>query len=918
MSYQSEKQLEDMLILNLKDNHKYEFIQIKDQEGLELNFRNKLNSLNSEDLKGTNLSDKEFERVLIYVKGKSVFQSAKQLRSKFQLQRDDGSIIYMKLIDFESPSKNSYQISNQITMRGKYQNRYDVTILINGIPVVQIELKRRGLPLKDAFNQISRYDRHSYDGLFKYIQIFIISNGVETKYFSNSDKGFQYSLTFYWTDEKNNRINQLNDFSDVFLTQNHLMQMINTYTILNDTEKTVMVMRPYQVYAVKAVVKTATETANGGFIWHTTGSGKTMTSFKVSEILSKEPSIKKVIFLIDRNDLDSQTVEEFNKFEKNSVDITNNTSVLVKQMKDISVNLIVTTVQKMNNAIKKEKYKSIMEQYQDEKVIFVIDECHRSTFGSMHTEIRRFFKKAQFFGFTGTPRFKENKSQDGRTTEDVFGRCLHSYILKEAIFDNNVLGFSVEYIKTFDGQYDEEDGERVVSIDTEEVYNAPERISMVANHIVQCHDQKTMRRKYTAMFAVSEIPMLIEYYKEFKNIKHDLKIAAIYSFQANEEIETKDEHSREALDDIIKDYNNMFGTSFNTETFGAYQNDVSKRVKKGEIDLLIVVRMFLTGFDSKSLNTLYVDKSLKWHDLLQSFSRTNRVFDPTKKWGNIVCYRNLKPETDAAIKLFSNSDNTDCVLQESFDAYLQKFKSYLNDMHQVVTEPEDIDKLYSEEDQKKFVVAFKNMAQTLLALGTFVEFEFTEEMLGINEQTYEDFKSRYLTIRENVSQSQKQGKTSILDDIDFAIEIVQTDRINVSYIMNLLRNIEREDKKQQQRDIKHILGEIGRSDNPQLKKKADLIRNFLEKEFANLDFNTPIDEAFGDYEEKIRNEEIKEFAEKENIEIDFLKDLISQFEFTGIIDKGYITSQIKKPFLEKRTIAGKIIDFIKENVFKYQ
>lgn len=918
MSYQSEKQLEDMLILNLKDNHKYEFIQIKDQEGLELNFRNKLNSLNSEDLKGTNLSDKEFERVLIYVKGKSVFQSAKQLRSKFQLQRDDGSIIYMKLIDFESPSKNSYQISNQITMRGKYQNRYDVTILINGLPVVQIELKRRGLPLKDAFNQISRYDRHSYDGLFKYIQIFIISNGVETKYFSNSDKGFQYSLTFYWTDEKNNRINQLNDFSDVFLTQNHLMQMINTYTILNDTEKTVMVMRPYQVYAVKAVVKTATETANGGFIWHTTGSGKTMTSFKVSEILSKEPSIKKVIFLIDRNDLDSQTVEEFNKFEKNSVDITNNTSVLVKQMKDISVNLIVTTVQKMNNAIKKEKYKSIMEQYQDEKVIFVIDECHRSTFGSMHTEIRRFFKKAQFFGFTGTPRFKENKSQDGRTTEDVFGRCLHSYILKEAIFDNNVLGFSVEYIKTFDGQYDEEDGERVVSIDTEEVYNAPERISMVANHIIQCHDQKTMRRKYTAMFAVSEIPMLIEYYKEFKNIKHDLKIAAIYSFQANEEIETKDEHSREALDSIIKDYNNIFGTSFNTETFGAYQNDVSKRVKKGEIDLLIVVRMFLTGFDSKSLNTLYVDKSLKWHDLLQSFSRTNRVFDPTKKWGNIVCYRNLKPETDAAIKLFSNSDNTDCVLQEGFDAYLQKFKSYLNDMYQVVTEPEDIDKLYSEEDQKKFVVAFKNMAQTLLALGTFVEFEFTEEMLGINEQTYEDFKSRYLTIRENVSHSQKQGKTSILDDIDFAIEIVQTDRINVSYIMNLLRNIEREDKKQQQRDIKHILGEIGRSDNPQLKKKADLIRNFLEKEFANLDFNTPIDEAFGDYEEKIRNEEIKEFAEKENIEIDFLKDLISQFEFTGIIDKGYITSQIKKPFLEKRTIAGKIIDFIKENVFKYQ
>lgn len=918
MGYQSEKQLEDMLILNLKDNHNYEFVKIKDNDELELNFRDKLNKLNKENLGELELSDKEFERVMIYVKGKSVFESAKQLRSKFQLQRDDGTIIYMKLIDFENPNKNIYQISNQITMRGKYENRYDVTILINGLPVTQIELKRRGLNIKEAFNQICRYARHSYSGLFKYIQTLVISNGVETKYFANSDKGYSYSLTFYWTDEKNNRINKLNDFANEFLNKKHLTQIINTYTIINDSDKSIMVMRPYQVYAVKSVVKTATETANGGYIWHTTGSGKTMTSFKVSEILSKEPSIKKVVFLIDRNDLDNQTVEEFNKFENNSVDMTNNTSVLVKQMKDISTSLIVTTIQKMNNAISKEKYSKVMEQYKDEKVIFIIDECHRSTFGSMHTEIKKYFKKAQFFGFTGTPRFAENKSQDGRTTEDIFGRCLHSYILKEAIFDNNVLGFSVEYIKTFSGQYDENDDEKVHSIDTEEIYNAPERISLVANHIIQHHDQKTVRRKYTAMFAVSEIPVLIKYYNEFKKIKHDLNIAAIYSFQANEDIEVKDEHSRESLDTIIKDYNAMFATSFSTETFGAYQKDVSKRVKNGDIDILIVVRMFLTGFDSKPLNTLYVDKTLKWHDLLQSYSRTNRVFEPTKKWGNIVCYRNLKAETDAAIRLFSNSDNTDCVLQASFDEYLNKFKKYLHQIYDVVKKPEDIDKLYSEEDQKKFVVAFKNMAQALLALGTFVEFEFTEEMLGIDEQTYEDFKSRYLGIRESIIEGQKQGKVSIMDEIDFAIEIVQTDRINVSYIMNLLKNIERENNKQQKKDIEKIIKEIGRSDNEQLKRKADLIKNFLEKEFHEVDINRPIDEAYGDYEEKIRTEEISKFAETEKLDVEFIKDLISQYEFTGIIDRGNISTHIKKPFLEKRILVTKIVDFIKENVFKFQ
>ena len=507
MSYQSEQQLEQKLISNLVNKYKYEYVKIKDEEELESNFRKQLNKLNKDNLKNIPLTDKEFERVLIYMKGKSIFQSAKQLRDKFQLQRDNGEIVYLMLIDFEDFSNNEFQISNQITMRGKYENRYDVTILINGIPVTQIELKRRGMHIKEAFNQMCRYARHSYNGLFKYLQILIISNGVDTKYFANSDKPYQYALTFFWTDENNNRITNLCEFTNTFLNKNHLVQMLNTYTILNDTDKIIMIMRPYQVYAVKNLVKIATETANGGYFWHSTGSGKTITSFKASQILAKDPSVKKVIFVVDRNDLDSQTTEEFNKFEEGAVDATGNTRALVKQMNDINTTLIVTTVQKLSIAIKKEKYRKVMEQYENEKVIIIVDECHRSQFGEMHTRIKKFFKKAQFFGFTGTPRFKENKSQDGRTTADIFGRCLHTYMIKEAIFDKNVLGFSVEYIETFKGQYDENDTEQVYDIDKKEVYEDSERISLVANHIIQCHNAKTLRRKYTALFATSSIPI---------------------------------------------------------------------------------------------------------------------------------------------------------------------------------------------------------------------------------------------------------------------------------------------------------------------------------------------------------------------------------------------------------------------------
>ena len=510
MSYQSEAQLEENLIKQLV-NQGFNKVKIANEQELKNNFRNELFEHNKSKLNNEPFTDKEFERILRHIEGKSVFQSAMILRDKFILEREDGSEVYIEFFDSKNYSKNRFQVTNQTTVVGKRVNRYDVTLLINGLPLVQIELKRRGLDFKEAFNQIKRYKKESINkGLYKYIQIFVVSNGVDTKYFANSDKEIIFSQTFFWSDEENKRISNIKDFTESFLDKSFLSKIISRYMITNETDKLLMVMRPYQIYAVESLIKRAFETNNNGFIWHTTGSGKTLTSFKASQILSKEPKIKKVFFLVDRKDLDSQTIAEFNKFEPDSVDTTDKTDTLVKQIKDINKPLIVTTIQKMANAIKNDKYSKIMNDYKDEKVIFIIDECHRSQFGDMHKAINKHFKNAQYFGFTGTPRFFENRSQEGRVTADLFEKCLHTYLIKDAIKDGNVLGFSVEYMKTFDGDFDENDDEKVKAIDKEEVFMADERIDLVANNIISIHNAKTKNKKYTAIFTVQSIPMLIK------------------------------------------------------------------------------------------------------------------------------------------------------------------------------------------------------------------------------------------------------------------------------------------------------------------------------------------------------------------------------------------------------------------------
>lgn len=676
MSYQSEAQLEEQLIEQLQ-NQNYTRVIINDYNELVDNFKIQFERFNSEKLDKP-LTDKEWERIFNHINGKSIFESAKILRDKFVLEREDNSKIYLSLLN-EDYSKNIYQVTNQTTVIGKYTNRYDVTLLVNGWPLIQIELKRRGIDIKEAVNQIMRYRKHSYQGLYHFIQLFVVSNGVDSKYFANSDKDILYSHTFFWTDDNNIRITNLKEFSIVFLARDLITKMITKFTILNDTDKIMMVMRPYQVYATEALIRQATLTNKNAYIWHTTGAGKTLTAFKTAQILASNSKIKKVIFLVDRKDLDTQTTEEFNKFESGSVDTTDRTDVLVKQMKDKNRQLIITTIQKMATAINKPQYAKTMELYKDEKVVFIIDECHRSQFGDMHKDIVRHFKNAQFFGFTGTPRFEVNGKTEGKitqTTKSLFGECLHSYLIKNAIFDNNVLGFHIEYIKTMDADYDQNDSTMTQAIDVGELYMADERMNLIANHIVQNHKSKTRNRQYTAIFAVSSIPALVKYYDIFKSIDHDLNISGIFSFGTNEDYEDKDEHSKDSLERIIADYNKNFSTNYSTDTFSAYHKDISDRVKGKKskpLDILIVVNMFLTGFDSKPLSVLYVDKNLAYHDLLQAYSRTNRVEKETKPWGIIICYRNLKKNTDDALALFSQTNDTDGILAKPYEYYVEKY-----------------------------------------------------------------------------------------------------------------------------------------------------------------------------------------------------------------------------------------------------
>ena len=913
--YESEAMLEEKLIKHL-ELLGYSRINLNNLNDVKENFRKQVNAHNIEELKGKELSDREFDRLYTMITGKGVFASSKILREKQFLERDNGEKVYIELFNNRQWCKNIYQVSNQITsITGEKETRYDVTLFINGLPLIQIELKARGKTLKEAVNQIERYRRTSYKELYKFIQIYVVSNGVNTKYFANTDGEINFGYTFFWTDEENNRISNLSEFSMYFLEKCFVSKMIARYMVINETDKQLMVMRPYQVYAVESLVKQALETNNNGYIWHTTGSGKTLTSFKASQILANEPNIKQVFFLVDRKDLDTQTFDEFNKFEPGSVDFTNSTYRLVKNIQDSSKPLIITTIQKMANAINSPRYAELMEKYRDEKVVFIIDECHRSQFGDMHKAIKMHFNKAQYFGFTGTPRFIENKSQDGRTTADIFEKCLHKYLLKDAINDGNVLGFSVDYYKTIDANLDKIDYVEVEGINTEEAYMADERINNITEGILTMHPLKTSDMTYTAIFATASIPQLVKYYNCFKSKKTDLKIAAIFTYGPNEDYEGKDELSCESLERIIEDYNKTFDTNYSVNTFDSYFKDVSKRVKNAEIDILIVVNMFLTGFDSKKLNTLYLDKSLKYHDLIQAFSRTNRVEKATKTQGNIVSFRTTKKAVDNAIRIFSDTSDPDEVLLKPYEYYKNKFIEVAKQLKEIVPTVEFVDTIQSEEEKKKFIVIFRELTKILIKLRIFREFNFTEEEVGISHQEYLDYKSKYLDLATG---KEAQNKVSILNDIDFELELMYTDKINVDYILNLMKSIDLANKEQTDKDIKEILNKLENADNKDLRLKSDLIREFLNKIIPTLNESDSVEENYYNFMDEHRKKEIENVAKKYDIDIGLLNDIIGEYEYSGILDTGKIKEKIDKPLIEKVNITKSIKEFIENLINRFK
>jgi type I restriction enzyme R subunit len=933
MTTQTEQQLENALIAQL-ETLGWNRVTIKDEADLVDNLKHQLEIHNK-----TSLSDAEFRQVLNKLARGNIFEKAKVLRDKVDFTRDDGTTGYIELINQAQWCKNQYQVTNQVTMEGSYKNRYDVTLLVNGLPLVQIELKRRGLEMKEAFNQTNRYHRHSFSagyGLFGYLQLFVISNGVNTKYYANNPINRRdFKQTFFWADEKNKTIRQLSAFAEEFLEKCTLSKMITKYIVLHESDQLLMALRPYQFYAVERIVERVATTTKNGYIWHTTGSGKTLTSFKAAQILTQSPHVHKVVFVVDRKDLDFQTIKEFNSFQADSVDATNNTSGLVKKFAD-DTQLIVTTLQKLNTAISSQKHLQTMEGLRDKRMVFIFDECHRSQFGETHKRITDFFENAQMFGFTGTPIFAQNAAKNAmgkRTTKDLFGEQLHSYVITDAIRDENVLKFSVEYISTFRGKDGVQDIE-VEAIDTTEVMEAPARLELITDYIIANHNRKTHDRSFTAIMTVSNVKTLIAYYELFQRKKdageHDLKIATIFSYQANEEdaeadgTGTNDDlpddsrpvnaHSRDALERFIGDYNGTYGTNYTTrdsKSFYAYYKDIGKRVKNREVDILLVVNMFLTGFDSKALNTIYVDKNLKHHGLIQAYSRTNRIMGTKKSQGNVVAFRNLKPATDDAIELFANKDAQEDIILAPYEDYLKTFEDAAANLLAIAPTVDSVDDLLTEEDEAAFIKAFREVIRIKNVLECFTQFD--AEALSIDPQTFTDYRSKYLDLYDKVRGEKAKEKVSILDDLDFEIELISRDKINVSYIINLLRNIADKPPAEQAKARKAISDAL--DTEAQLRSKKELIEQFIDQHFTRLTPSKDLGEEFDSYWEAKKQAALTTLSEEEGLTREGLDKVMAAYLFTekSPMRDDVIGIMEKRPALrERRTIADRVIEKIKD------
>ena len=916
MSTQSEAALEAGLIATLRQMD-YEYVQIVEEDNLYVNFKRQLEIHNKKQLAEvgrTSFTDEEFEKILIYLEGGTRFEKAKKLRDLYPLDTVNGQRIWVEFLNRTQWCQNEFQVSNQITVEGRKKCRYDVTILINGLPLVQIELKRRGVELKQAYNQIQRYHKTSFHGLFDYIQLFVISNGVNTRYFANNPNS-GYKFTFNWTDAANHPFNELDKFAVFFLEKCTLGKIIGKYIVLHEGDKCLMVLRPYQFYAVEKILDRVQNSNDNGYIWHTTGAGKTLTSFKAAQLVSELDDVDKVMFVVDRHDLDTQTQSEYEAFEPGAVDSTDNTDELVKRLQSNS-KIIITTIQKLNAAVSKTWYSNQIETIRHSRIVMIFDECHRSHFGDSHKKIMKFFDNAQIFGFTGTPIFTEN-AVDGHTTKEIFGNCLHKYLIKDAIADENVLGFLVEYYH----------GNEVVDNDNQA------RMEEIAKFILNNFNKSTFDGEFDALFAVQSVPMLIRYYKIFKSLNPKIRIGAVFTYAANNSQDDEQtgmgtgQYAKESVGEadelqaIMNDYNNMFGTAFTTENFRAYYDDINLRMKKKKadmkpLDLCLVVGMFLTGFDSKKLNTLYVDKNMEYHGLLQAFSRTNRVLNEKKRFGKIVCFRDLKNSVDTSIKLFSNSDNPEDIVRPPFEDVKKEYKCLATEFLKKYPTPGSIDFLQSENDKKNFVLAFRDIIRKHAEIQIYEDYSEDAEDLGMTEQQFNDYKSKYLDITVGFIEPPvipsvvaedpvPYGNSQGLEDIDFCLELLHSDIINVAYILELIAELDpysNDYSEKRQHIIDTMIKDAG------MRGKAKLIDGFIRKNVdedkenfmsgrSKADGTSELEERLNQYIVSERNKAVNDLADDEQISAEVLNLYIKEYDYLQKEQPEIIQKALKEKHL---------------------
>ena len=930
MSIQSEAALEAGLIATLQQMD-YEYVQIAEEDNLQANFKRQLEKHNHKRLSEhgrTEFTDEEFEKILIYLEGGTRFEKAKKLRDLYPLDTSDGKRIWVEFLNRQQWCQNEFQVSNQITVEGRKKCRYDVTILINGLPLVQIELKRRGVELKQAYNQIQRYHKTSFHGLFDYIQLFVISNGVNTRYFANNPNS-GYKFTFNWTDVANHPFNELDKFAVFFLEKCTLGKIIGKYIVLHEGDKCLMVLRPYQFYAVEKILDRVQNSNDNGYIWHTTGAGKTLTSFKAAQLVSELDDVDKVMFVVDRHDLDTQTQSEYEAFEPGAVDSTDNTDELVKRLQSNS-KIIITTIQKLNSAVSKTWYSNKIESVRHSRIVMIFDECHRSHFGDSHKKIMKFFDNARIFGFTGTPIFTEN-AMDGHTTKEIFGNCLHKYLIKDAIADENVLGFLVEYYH----------GNEVVDNDNQA------RMEEIAKFILNNFNKSTFDGEFDALFAVQSVPMLIRYYKIFKSLNPKIRIGAVFTYAANSsqdddqtgmgtgQYTSQSVGEADELQAIMDDYNKMYGTAFTTENFRAYYDDINLRMKKKKadmkpLDLCLVVGMFLTGFDSKKLNTLYVDKNMEYHGLLQAFSRTNRVLNEKKRFGKIVCFRDLKSNVDTSIRLFSNSDNPEDIVRPPFEEVKQEYRTLATEFLQKYPTPGSIDFLQSENDKKNFVLTFRDIIRKHAEIQIYEDYSEDADDLGLTEQQFNDYKSKYLDITVGfinppvtppvvAEDPVPYGSNQSLEDIDFCLELLHSDIINVAYILELIADLDPysdDYSAKRQHIIDTMIKDAG------MRGKAKLIDGFIKKNVDEdkenfmtgrnkADGTNELEERLNQYIVSERNKAICDLADEEQISSEVLNLYIKEYDYLQKEQPDIIQKALKEKHLgliKTRKALTRILD----------